>query len=209
MNDKALLIMIYKTFRSLVIALFLALFTFGCTNKEDEIIEEEDLWEIKVGREFAGGIVLQVDESGTRGIVVAKSDQARGNLSWGCSDKFLNNSSTVGSGATNTKNILNNCNEQSIAARFCDQLNIPSEVDNMLGNYSNWFLPSLDEMKLLYQRKELIGGFENHPYWTSTDLADDGAFVLSFLNGQVLEGGKDFKSPYLRCMRTFHNIDIW
>jgi hypothetical protein len=53
------------------------------------------------------------------------------------------------------------------------------------GGYIDWFLPSRDELNLLYQAKDVIGGFatSGHPtYWSSTqkggiNLKDFASFV--------------------------------
>ena len=47
------------------------------------------------------------------------------------------------------------------------------------GGFSDWFLPSEDELKALQVVKETIGGFASATYWSSTEIASgrSGAFA--------------------------------
>lgn len=39
------------------------------------------------------------------------------------------------------------------------------------GGHTDWYVPSLNELAVLYSNRSIIGGFvTNGPYWTSTDL---------------------------------------
>ena len=66
-----------------------------------------------------------------------------------------------------------------------------------------WRLPSKDELNLLYENKEKIGGFVNRYYWSSTEYGADKAWRQTFNSGYVNEGyGKNF-TYYVRAVRTF------
>ena len=49
------------------------------------------------------------------------------------------------------------------AARLVDQY--------AYGGYTDWFLPSRDELHLLYQNKGDIGGFASDRYWSSSETS--------------------------------------
>jgi len=79
----------------------------------------------------------------------------------------------VGTGQANTTaiiNILNAQNESNCAAQLCDALTI--------NGYNDWFLPSKDELNLMYQRLRIGGNsggfvisespFPGSYYWTSS-----------------------------------------
>lgn len=194
---------------SLIFSLFMVSAIFlGCAKDDDNDDHpgDDEWWKPKVGDSFAGGIIIQVNNAGDAGIVAIPEDVNTSGATWGCPDKFLNTSSSFGSGINNTKTIINECDESNIVAVLCDELDTPSEADDMFVALSDWFLPSLDELKFLYNNKHHVGDFSQMPYWTSTDFADDGAYVVSFLDGQVLEAGKSFSQPKLRCLRTFQYL---
>jgi hypothetical protein len=56
---------------------------------------------------------------------------------------------------------MNGCSEAGIAARICGDL--------VLNGYSDWYLPSKDELNKLYINRVAIGGFANNYYWSSTE----------------------------------------
>ncbi len=103
------------------------------------------------------------------GIIAAPSDQ--GQAPWGCSSTVISGAdgTAIGTGAQNTIDIMNGCSQAGIAARLCGNL--------VLGGYSDWYLPSKDELNKLYLNKVAIGGFaENAYYWSSTEAS----FVISY-----------------------------
>ena len=51
------------------------------------------------------------------------------------------------------------------------------------GGFNDWFLPSMDELNLMYHQRELIGGFTSGNYWTSTQLQDYFAVRQDFDDG--------------------------
>jgi hypothetical protein len=68
--------------------------------------------------------------------------------------------------------------------------------------YSDWFLPSLGELRLMYQNKELIGEFRDQPYWSSTEERAEDAWLIEFVNGDEYD---DFKTNErrVRAIRRF------
>jgi len=52
------------------------------------------------------------------------------------------------------------------------------------GNYDDWYLPSLDELKKLLINKVQIGGFDPSNYWTSSEYASgpNSAYYVNFSN---------------------------
>ena len=90
---------------------------------------------------------------------------------------------------------MNGCSTAGIAARVCGDL--------VLNGYSDWYLPSKDELNLLYLNKVAIGGFASSSYWSSTEananLAWLNAFDLSFYQ---YSNQKYFSVP-VRAVRAF------
>jgi hypothetical protein len=112
--------------------------------------------------------------------VAATSDQSSG-AEWGCYGTLIGTSTAVGSGQANTTAILGGCGEAGIAARICADYSVT--VGGIV--YDDWFLPSEDELELMYVNLHLnaLGGFDGILYWSSTELNDGFAFSVNFFIG--------------------------
>jgi hypothetical protein len=119
-----------------------------------------------IGQSVAGGIVYYVDCTGTSGLIVSTVDLGT-NVAWGCSGTLTGASGTaIYTGLANTNAILAACATPGIPARVCADytaggINIP--------NFTNWYLPSRDELQLLR-----ASGMANPPSalystWSSTE----------------------------------------
>jgi len=61
-------------------------------------------------------------------------------------------------------------------------------------NLSNgWRLPTKDELNLIYENKDRVGGFANNYYWSSTENNSSYAWLQSFNNGVQDGYGKNGK----------------
>ena len=66
-----------------------------------------------------------------------------------------------------------------------------------------WRLPTKDELNLLYENKEKIGGFRNRGnYWSSTENLDYGAWVQDFFIGGQSSNFEHYTN-YVRAVRAF------
>jgi hypothetical protein len=124
--------------------------------------------------------VFHITEGGLHGLEAAPADQGR--VTWGCYGIPINGAdgTAVWTGAQNTIDILAGCNEANIAAKKAD--------DYTLGGYSDWYLPSKDELNLLYLQKDVVGGFIREWYWCSTDNNSNNAYAWA----QSFDGGAAF-----------------
>ena len=68
-----------------------------------------------------------------------------------------------------------------------------------------WRLPTKDELNLLYENKEKIGGFAINYYWSSTENGNNkyGAWKQDFDVGGQISVGKGDPRPYVRAVRAF------
>lgn len=125
------------------------------------------------------------------------------NISW---DDEVTNITTaaigqaIGTGNSNTNAIVSALGLGSYAniprfyaAKLC--------YDLVINGYSDWYLPSRDELaKILINRAEL--GL-NTTYWSSTEISESTALVLTFYEqGTIYEMGKGY-STYVRAVRSF------
>jgi len=108
----------------------------------------------------------------------------------------------VGKGNWNTvflARFLELMGESGRAAQQCAQLNI--------GGYSDWFLPSKDELNLMYRNLKLKGwgGFSNKRYsyyWSSSQKYNTYAWGQDFSDGSQDDLGKD-STFSVRAVRAF------
>ncbi len=152
-----------------------------------------------IGQSYGGGIIFYIDGTGIHGLISATSDQSTGVVpGWGCYGTFIGGTGTgIGTGQANTTAIVNGCSTPGIAARICDTLT--------LNGYTDWFLPSKDELNQMYIQKAVIGGFANYGYWSSSEYDANNAWAQSFLTGNQVDLPKISTTLFyhVRAVRAF------
>ena len=154
--------------------------------------------EIKIGDSYAGGIVFFLDGQGG-GLVAAPVDLSSG-LRWH-NGPYTTTGATatgVGNGKANTARIVSSQGAGNYAAARCAKLS--------LGGFKDWFLPSKDELDLMYRnlKKAGRGGFGSAWYWSSSERSSLYAW------GQDFDGGRqgNYREDnliYVRAVRAFNN----
>jgi len=150
-----------------------------------------------VGQIYGGGIVFYIDKTGHHGLITDTTTQTKP-LQWS-NGSFIETSargSIIGTGQENTTAAVNNQGVGIYAANICYQLD--------LNGYNDWFLPSKDELNILYYQKAAgkVGAFVNDFYWSSTECSTSGAWSQSFINGANSSANKD-GTYYVRAIRAF------
>ncbi|MCP4469454.1 MAG: hypothetical protein GY815_02000 [Gammaproteobacteria bacterium] len=152
----------------------------------------------------AGGWAFYVTGDGLHGMEASPVNLI--NARWGCHGYDLQGAdgSEIGTGATNTAEILDACTETPIAA--------DRAIFYTLNGFFDWFLPSFEELELMYlnigQGSTTIGnvgGFTDIAYWSSTEI--DNRRARAFWFGG-LSAGLQYKSKKsrvlgVRAIRTF------
>jgi uncharacterized repeat protein (TIGR02543 family) len=117
---------------------------------------------------------------------------------WGSKSHDIDADGTaIGTGQANTNLIvaaLTTLGETGRAAQICDALEF--------GGYNDWFLPSQDELKEMYEHKTSAMGYSSSPYWSSTEGYAGYAFNLMFAYGSLSQVEKD-RSGRVRAARRF------
>jgi hypothetical protein len=150
---------------------------------------------VYIGQAFGGGVVFYINGSGQHGLISATIDQSPNYISWGCYGTEIGGTSTAfGAGQANTTAIVNGCSTPGIPARLCDEL--------VLGGYSDWYMPSKDELDTMFVKQTIIGGFGGKTYWCSSENGGTLAWVESFIVGTKWFVRK--KQAYsVRAIRSF------
>ena len=161
------------------------------TSKNNDSVNDTNL---AIGDIYQGGIIFYLDGNGG-GLIAAPSDQSP-HEEWGCYGTSVAGAdgTAIGTGAQNTIDILNGCSQAGTAADICANLT--------LGGYSDWFLPSKDELNEMYLNKAVIGGFANDNYWSSTEYDNNGAWLQVFDSGSQYNVGKG-NYFVVRAVRAF------
>ena len=178
----------------------------------EQIIIEED-WPPVCGEEVTyqvgdlaeGGIVFYVDSTGQHGLVAAMED-LEGTYEWGCYEQGVNGAdgTSIGTGNQNTMDIVNQgCTTENGGITAAQ-----AALDAEINGYSDWYLPSNDELVEMYYTignggpEGNIGGFSSLWYWSSSEVSNVGAWLFSFVYGGASLNSK-LDTYRVRVIRAF------
>ncbi len=195
-----------------------------CDLLSDPNVSEADLY----GLTYEGRLIFYIDNSGPdcTGLVAAPADSdLSGDFThpWGCSgtditgalnvtsDPPSGDGAKIGDGATNTTAILTDGSGCITATDAASVASLPQ------GSYNNWFLPSAEELNLMWENladsdgdgsntgpsdPNNLGGFEQDFYWSSTEFDNFNAWFQNFDDGGQSIVNKNL-SLRVRAVRAF------
>jgi hypothetical protein len=159
---------------------------------------------LAIGDTYQGGKVAYIllsgdpgyDAAAVHGLIAETTDQSSSAL-WGCSGTDLPGATgmVLGTGSQNTNDIVNNCLTIGIAAELCASLSS--------GGYTDWYLPSRDELIKMCASKALIGGMPGNFYWSSSETGTLNALWIRTSDCASGVGSKPVNSLYVRAARSF------
>ena len=162
-----------------------------------------------VGEIYGGGILAYILQSGDPGYdanvlhgIIAATVDIPGATTWSNGTTSASHVQTgatataLGTGLSNTQQIISvQGNTGSYAAKQCR--------DYTGGGYTDWYLPSRDELNKLYVNRSSIGVGDNY-YWSSSENRTESAWVQNLNSGTALDYfTKSNNSPVARPIRTF------
>lgn len=160
-----------------------------------------------IGQSALGGIIAYIFQSGDpgydaniqHGLVAASSDQSAGIRWYNGSYTTAPSGTALGTGLSNTDSII--ASQGEIATSYAAGL---ARAYNG-GGYTDWYLPSEQELGKLCINQSYIGGFSNSLYWSSSEYQYDNNFAWqnNFSNcGSVFVSNKNTLN-LVRAIRSF------
>ncbi|MDB9888432.1 fibronectin type III domain-containing protein [Polaribacter sp.] len=166
-----------------------------------------------VGEFYQGGVVFYLFVEGetgyvageTHGLIAAVSDQSSGIRWYNGSYSTIGTASAIGTGSANTTAIISaqGATETSYAAGLARAYTG--------GGYTDWFLPSKDELNKMYTNRATINttaaansgsDFVSDYYWSSTENNSTTAWGHNFGSGTQFNLNKPFVN-FMRAVRAF------
>jgi len=152
----------------------------------------------------AGGLIFYInpdaDTDGWKYLEAAPVSTEWGTKEWSNDSSLIGGTGTaIGDGINNTAIVadwLDGKSETDRAAQVCRDLTV--------GGYSDWFLPSKDELNEMYVNLKIygVGGFTGLDYWSSSEYSAANAWAQYFGNGAQNNYTK-FTVTYARAVRAF------
>ena len=188
--------------KHLVIFIAVLLMVISCSNNRTttppSAILNLNISTLEVGP--AGGIIFYDKgyvSDGWRYLEAAPSD-SEFTAQWGSwGHEVAETQLSVGSGRRNTELIverLTQLEETDKAAQISHDLSI--------NGFNDWFLPSRDELNLMFQNRYIVGGFSSGWYMSSSHGTATDAWVQNFTNGMQGINSKNFIYR-VRAIRAF------
>ena len=163
---------------------------------------------VSAGDTYGGGIVAYILVDGdpgyvpgeTHGLIAATADQtaADSGIIWASAERVLWTDTAIGAGSANTDTIIADNGAGSAYAAGLARAYTS-------GGYSDWYLPSKDELGKLYLNRAAIGGFASTgicDYWSSSEGEANWAWIQGFDNGDQIPWNKSNTSR-VRAIRAF------
>jgi len=162
---------------------------------------------LTIGSAYQGGRVAYIDKVGdpgyvagqTHGLIAATADQKSSGVQWykGSYTATGATGTALGTGLSNTDLIISvqGAPSSSYAAGVARAYHG--------GSYTDWYLPSKDELNQLYLHQKAIGNFGPHYYWSSSEFDASTAWAKAFDISSPAYAYDKNGASYVRAVRSF------
>ena len=203
--------------KKLLLSSLIFILIYGCSDENTPTPTPDSPLQLNIGDAYKGGkiaYILQPGDPGyisgeTHGLRAATSDfdvdQYDDLVKW-WNGSYTNTGATgelLGTGKVNTDKIIaSQGNTGNYAAKLCADYSV---IDNGI-TYNDWYLPSKNELFVLYLSNSILGGYTPGSYWSSTE---SGNMALLYLfdygsSGNVYYGYYDKEDgSRVRAIRAF------
>lgn len=148
-----------------------------------------------IGERFGGGVIFWMTKDSLHGLIADTVDL--GSHTWWNGTHTTTGATAIriGSGKTNTRKIIVSQGKTGYYAALIS-------AKSKHGGYTDWFLPSKDELNEIYKHKAIIGNTINF-YWSSSESNENQAWGQRFDDGyQYFDLDKHYESQ-VRAIRAF------
>jgi uncharacterized protein (TIGR02145 family) len=157
---------------------------------------------IAIGDTYNGGVIFYINPTGLNGLVCNTNSSP--SLNWG--SNILNgiytttnaSGTAIGTGQANTTAIINSQGSGNYAAKYCEDL-----VSN---GYSDWYLPSIDELQTIQYNLDMYGLFSTGLYWSSTESSNNKAKCFNFDFANNARDCEKYTNNYVCPIRAFSRV---
>ena len=145
----------------------------------------------------AGPDDLSLEKNGWRYLEVAPEDAGTSTYLFGSNGEYATGEKK-GDGKSNTEILLNAMSEvKTISFPAAETRN-----SYKAGGFMDWYLPSRDELNLMYTYKDKIGNMKEDRYWTSSTVGEINVYYRSFKDADNSYTLRDY-SYYVRLIHQY------
>ena len=129
---------------------------------------------------------------------IAKKDV--GNLPW-YNKKYILTSVKDTDGEKNT--ILIDSLQGPVDTTFVPVIKYASKAcsDYKIQKKDDWYLPSQEELELMYKNRKKIGGMKDYPYWCSSETDLNNAISIDYTDGKIKQNSNKAERKFVRPVR--------